>query len=286
MPKSYEPCYTKTNKSGGKYTTCEGAQKKRKAKAKLKKGGDAPILVKNPNPNVNPWGTTADIQTYTSTYKVDSQLFLEGLNIMASVGKQNLAGGQITITDFESRGVLSQRTDSGAFRGTQDVEIYDVRIYDKVLERGEGRQQFRVHEETFFTDGKIIEKFYYKIQGQELYVLKQAYDMGIRNFVDKNGTTIFDGNTMLNPTTKRALWIWEEVFNEGKSSVLQYKERGANDSYKQGEPSRQYRHQNLIRGGIGIDRDMPYEKNAERIDNTDFYETDEEEMTDSDEESE
>lgn len=46
MAKSYEPCYTKTTKGGGKYTTCEGAQKKRKARAKLKKGGTAPVMVK------------------------------------------------------------------------------------------------------------------------------------------------------------------------------------------------------------------------------------------------
>ena len=46
MAKSYEPCYTKTTKGGGKYTTCEGAQKKRKARSKLKKGGDAPPMVK------------------------------------------------------------------------------------------------------------------------------------------------------------------------------------------------------------------------------------------------
>ena len=55
MPKSYEPCYTKTNKSGGKYTTCEGSQKKRKAKAKLKKGGEKPPLVKKKG-NSNPQG--------------------------------------------------------------------------------------------------------------------------------------------------------------------------------------------------------------------------------------
>ena len=45
MAKSYEPCYTRQSKSGT-YTTCEGAQKKRKARAKLKKGGDAPVMVK------------------------------------------------------------------------------------------------------------------------------------------------------------------------------------------------------------------------------------------------
>ena len=46
MAKSYEPCYTKTNKSGGSYTTCEGAQKKRKARENLKKGGAKPPMVK------------------------------------------------------------------------------------------------------------------------------------------------------------------------------------------------------------------------------------------------
>jgi hypothetical protein len=46
MPKSYEPCYTRTDKSGGTYTTCEGAQKKRQATAKLKKGGAPPVMVK------------------------------------------------------------------------------------------------------------------------------------------------------------------------------------------------------------------------------------------------
>ncbi len=66
MAKSYEPCYTRQSKSGT-YTTCEGAQKKRKAKAKLKKGGDAPPMVKKkakskpppkkkPPPQENPEG--------------------------------------------------------------------------------------------------------------------------------------------------------------------------------------------------------------------------------------
>ena len=45
MAKSYEPCYTRQSKSGT-YTTCEGAQKKRKARAKLKKGGEKPPMVK------------------------------------------------------------------------------------------------------------------------------------------------------------------------------------------------------------------------------------------------
>ena len=105
MAKSYEPCYTRQSKSGT-YTTCEGAQKKRKARAKLKKGGDAPPMVKkkaqsnpqgfgnkfifsrnmagrvntgtlnpaNPNLSVNPWSVQPEIQA----------------NVPQSLGQQNL----------------------------------------------------------------------------------------------------------------------------------------------------------------------------------------------------
>lgn len=39
MAKSYEPCFSRTNKAGGKYTTCVGSQKKTKtAKQKKIKG--------------------------------------------------------------------------------------------------------------------------------------------------------------------------------------------------------------------------------------------------------
>jgi len=106
MAKSYEPCYTKTDSKGNTYKTCEGAQQKRKARANLKKGGAPPPMVKkkaqknpegfgnkfifsrnmagrvntgtlnpaNPNLNVNPWGTTPEIQA----------------NVPQSLGQQNL----------------------------------------------------------------------------------------------------------------------------------------------------------------------------------------------------
>ena len=51
MAKNYkskkdEPCFTRTSKSGAKYTTCKGPQKKRQARAKLKAGGPKPPMVK------------------------------------------------------------------------------------------------------------------------------------------------------------------------------------------------------------------------------------------------
>lgn len=41
-------CYTRQNKSGGNYVTCEGSQKKRSARSKLKAGGEPPVLTKPP----------------------------------------------------------------------------------------------------------------------------------------------------------------------------------------------------------------------------------------------
>lgn len=41
-------CYTRQNKSGGSYVTCEGTQKKRAARRKLKAGGEPPVLAKPP----------------------------------------------------------------------------------------------------------------------------------------------------------------------------------------------------------------------------------------------
>ena len=41
-------CYTRQNKSGGSYVTCEGAQNKRAARSKLKAGGEPPVLSKPP----------------------------------------------------------------------------------------------------------------------------------------------------------------------------------------------------------------------------------------------
>ena len=44
-------CYTRQNKSGGSYVTCEGTQKKRAARSKLKAGGEPPVLTKSIPPN-------------------------------------------------------------------------------------------------------------------------------------------------------------------------------------------------------------------------------------------
>ena len=41
-------CYTRQNKSGANYVTCEGTQKKRAARRKLKAGGAPPVLTKPP----------------------------------------------------------------------------------------------------------------------------------------------------------------------------------------------------------------------------------------------
>lgn len=41
-------CYTRQNKSGGAYVTCEGIQKKRVARSKLKSGGEPPVMTKKP----------------------------------------------------------------------------------------------------------------------------------------------------------------------------------------------------------------------------------------------
>jgi len=41
-------CYTRQNKSGGNYVTCEGSQNKRKARRALVKGGEAPVMTKKP----------------------------------------------------------------------------------------------------------------------------------------------------------------------------------------------------------------------------------------------
>jgi hypothetical protein len=38
-------CYTRQNKAGGSYITCEGSQNKRAARSKLKKGGEAPPMI-------------------------------------------------------------------------------------------------------------------------------------------------------------------------------------------------------------------------------------------------
>ena len=39
-------CYTKTNKGGGKYVTCEGSQNKRAQRARLKAGDKPPMVRK------------------------------------------------------------------------------------------------------------------------------------------------------------------------------------------------------------------------------------------------
>jgi hypothetical protein len=125
MAKSYEPCYTRTDKSGGSYTTCEGAQKKRKAKAKKKKkvGVDetpeqnsqkaflklqskkisqgfagnntgrintGTLNPANPNLQVNPWEVQPEIQAQPITYNIDKELFLAVSDVMTQVGKDNL----------------------------------------------------------------------------------------------------------------------------------------------------------------------------------------------------
>ena len=46
-------CYTRQNKSGGNYVTCEGSQQKRAARQKLKKGGTPPVMTKKPKPVIS-----------------------------------------------------------------------------------------------------------------------------------------------------------------------------------------------------------------------------------------
>jgi len=41
-------CYTRQNKSGGAYVTCEGSQNKRENRRKLKAGGEPPVMTKKP----------------------------------------------------------------------------------------------------------------------------------------------------------------------------------------------------------------------------------------------
>jgi hypothetical protein len=41
-------CYTRTNKEGGKYVTCEGSQQKREKRRKLKADGEPPVMTKKP----------------------------------------------------------------------------------------------------------------------------------------------------------------------------------------------------------------------------------------------
>ena len=43
-------CFTRTNKGGAAYVTCEGSQKKAKAKASLKSGGPPPVMTKKKAP--------------------------------------------------------------------------------------------------------------------------------------------------------------------------------------------------------------------------------------------
>ena len=43
-------CFTRTNKGGAAYVTCEGSQKKAKAKASLKRGGSPPVMTKKKAP--------------------------------------------------------------------------------------------------------------------------------------------------------------------------------------------------------------------------------------------
>ena len=46
-------CYTRQNKSGGNYVTCEGSQQKRAARQKLKAGGTPPVMTKKPKPVIS-----------------------------------------------------------------------------------------------------------------------------------------------------------------------------------------------------------------------------------------
>ena len=48
-------CYTRTNKEGGKYITCEGSQKKREKRRKLKAGGEPPVMTKKPAGKAKKW---------------------------------------------------------------------------------------------------------------------------------------------------------------------------------------------------------------------------------------
>jgi len=43
-------CFSRTNKGGAAYVTCEGSQMKAKARASLKKGGPAPVMTKKKVP--------------------------------------------------------------------------------------------------------------------------------------------------------------------------------------------------------------------------------------------
>lgn len=46
-------CYTRQNKSGANYVTCEGSQQKRAARRKLKAGGAPPVMTKRPKPVIS-----------------------------------------------------------------------------------------------------------------------------------------------------------------------------------------------------------------------------------------
>ena len=123
-PKSDTPCYTKKSKSGGTYTTCEGAQKRRKRKkvgknetpeqneqkaflklqskkisqgfqgnytGRINTGPLNPGLVSSVSFPVEPASSVGSMAK--PQYDIDADLFLQVSQVMTQVGKENLKQG-------------------------------------------------------------------------------------------------------------------------------------------------------------------------------------------------
>ena len=103
-------CFTKTNKSGGKYVTCKGTQGKSKAPVKSKapekatekqkelmrkRRAEAKAKKAKPKPKPNYTNSLDDFDfmaAFTSHKKgIDIDLFMEGMSVMATRNKQRIA---------------------------------------------------------------------------------------------------------------------------------------------------------------------------------------------------
>jgi len=143
-------CYTRQNKSGGNYVTCEGSQQKRAARQKLKKGGAPPVMTKKPKPviserpagridtgTLNPGTVVTDFDASAIVHEtpgvvgmtmnyppgIDKDLFFEVMEVVTNQAKDT---GKTTTEEMDARMKLDKKARLGKLTKKELVEYLET----------------------------------------------------------------------------------------------------------------------------------------------------------------
>lgn len=143
-------CYTRQNKSGGNYVTCEGSQQKRAARQKLKKGGNPPVMTKKPKPviserpagridtgTLNPGKVVTDFDASAIVHEtpgvvgmtmnyppgIDKGFFFEAMEVVTNQAKDT---GKTTTAQMDTRMKLDKKARLGKLTKKELVEYLET----------------------------------------------------------------------------------------------------------------------------------------------------------------